>query len=155
MTRDRRGFEYALDGVRRLTGWKVDELTLDLARSQGEVALQQGRVDALDRELRAASTRLMGQRQVDAILDIGAERSAHVYLIRVQQALGSESAQLRILQEQMETVRAALLESRRFADSLDRDRDSALAEHDLTVARLYFAAADDSWMQRQHGRKTA
>ena len=155
MTRDRRGFQYALDGVRSLTGWKVDELTLDLARSQGEVDVQQGRVDALAAEFRAARTRLMGQRQVHAILDIGAEHGAHVYLVRVQQALAGESAQLRVLQEQADTVRAALLEARRFADSLERDRESALAEHDLTAARLYFADADDSWMQRQHGRKTA
>jgi hypothetical protein len=152
MTRDRRGFRYALDGVRSVTRWKIDDLTLELARRQGEADDQQKRVDGLAGEFRAARTQLLDRRAARAPLDIGAERGAHAYLVRLQQALAAASAELRTLRERCDATRAALLEARRFADSLERDRDAALAEHDLAVARRLFAAADDDWMQRQHGR---
>jgi hypothetical protein len=154
MTRDRRGFQYALDPVRSVTGWKIDELTLDLARRQGEADTQQRRVDALNSDFGAARARLMAQRQSQALLDIGAERGAHAYLIQLQQLLAGESARLRELRDTCDEVRTALLEARRFADSLERDRDAALAGHDLAVARRGFVDADDNWMQRQHGRKS-
>ena len=154
MTRDRRGFQYALDPVRSVTGWKIDELTLDMARCQAEADAQQRRVDALDGDFRAGRARLMAQRTSQALLDIGAERGAHDWLIRLQQQLAAETARLRELQAACEEVRSALLEARRFADSLERDRDAALAEHDLGVARKGFVDADDNWMQRQHWRKS-
>jgi flagellar biosynthesis chaperone FliJ len=154
MTRDRRGFQYALDPVRSVTGWKIDELTLDLARCQVEVDTQQRRVDALDGNFRAGRARLMAQRASQALLDIGAERSAHDWLIQLQQQLAAEAARLRELQQACEEVRGALLEARRFADSLERDRDAALAEHDRGVARKGFVDADDNWSQRQHWRKS-
>jgi hypothetical protein len=154
MTRDRRGFQYVLDPVRSVTGWKIDELTLDLAQRQVEFDAQQRRVDALQGDFGAARTRLMGQRQSQALLDIGAERSTHDYLDQLQRLLATESARLRELQDACEEVRGALLEARRFADSLERDREAALAEHDLGIARKGFVDADDNWMQRQHWRKS-
>jgi hypothetical protein len=154
MTRDRRGFQYALDPVRSVTGWKIDELTLDLARHQGEVDTQQRRVEVLQGDFGAARTRLMTQRQSQALLDIGAERSTHHYLVQLQQQLAIETARLRELQDACDEVRSALLEARRFADSLERDRDAALAEHDLGIARKGFVDADDNWMQGQHWRKS-
>jgi hypothetical protein len=152
MTRDRRGFRYALDGVRSVTGWKIDELTLELALRQGDSDAQQGRVDALAGEFRTARTQLLARRQAQALLDIGAERGAYAYLVRLQQTLAAASNELRRLQELRDETRAALLEARRFADSLERDREAALAEHDLAMARRQFADADDHWMQRQYGR---
>jgi hypothetical protein len=154
MTRDRRGFQYALDPVRSVTGWKIDELTLELARRQGEADVQQRRVHALDGDFKSGRARLMAQRQSQAVLDVGAERGAHAYLIQLQQLLASESGRLRELEDASEETRTALLEARRFADSLERDRDTALAEHDLGVARKGFVDADDNWMQRQHWRKS-
>lgn len=153
MTRDRRGFHYALDPVRSVTGWKIDELTLELARRQGELDACRRKADALDAEFSAARARLMAQRAAAALLDVAAERSAHAYLRSVGQQLAAATAELQAVQQQYDEVRAALLEARRFADSLERDRDSALAEHDLGVARRAFADADDHWMQRQHWRK--
>lgn len=153
MTRERRGFRYALDGVRSVTGWKVDELTLDLAHCQGEVDAQQGRVDTLTSQFTAGRRRLMTQRQAQAVLDAGAERGTHLYLMQLQHSLAVESARLQALSAHCDSVRSALLEARRLADSLEQHRDSALAEYDLVLARLQYAEADDSWMQRQHGRK--
>jgi flagellar biosynthesis chaperone FliJ len=154
MTHDRRGFQYALDPVRSLTGWKVDELTLELAQRQAAVDAQQRRVDALAADFKAARMRLMAQRQAQAVLDVGAERGAHAYLVRVQTMLAAESAALGSLQARRDETRTALLEARRRADSLERDRDAALAEHDLATARRTFVDADDNWMQRQHWRKS-
>lgn len=152
MTRDRRGFRYALDPVRSVTGWKVDELTLDLARRQEEHdACRQG-VDRLAGEFGAARTRVLAQRALGARLDVAAQRSAHAYLQEVQARLAAASAELDELRRQCDAVRAELLEARRYADSLDRDREAALAEHDLGVARRGFVDADDDWMQRQHWR---
>ena len=152
MTGDRRGFRYALDGVRSVTGWKIDELTLELAQRQGDADEQQGRVDALAAEFRMARTQLLARREAQALLDIGAERGAHAYLIRLQQSLAAASTELRTLRARCDETRAALLEARRFADSLERDRDAALADHDLALARRLFADADDNWLQRQHWR---
>jgi hypothetical protein len=152
MTRDRRGFRYALDGVRSATGWKIDELTLELAQRQGEADAQQGRVDGLASEFRTARTQLLARRQAQALLDIGAERGVYAYLVRLQQTLAAASNELRTLQARRDETREALLEARRFADSLERDREAALAEHDLAIARRQFADADDNWLQRQYGR---
>lgn len=152
MTRDRRGFNYALDGVRSVTRWKIDALTLELAERQGEADDQQRRVDALTGEFRTGRTQLLARREDRATLDIGAERGAHAYLVRLQQAIAAATAELRTLHERCDETRAALLEARRFADSLERDRDAALAEHDLALARRLFADADDNWMQRQPRR---
>jgi hypothetical protein len=152
MTRDRRGFRYALDGVRSVTGWKIDELTLELAQRQGEADAQQARVDALTNEFRTARTGLLARRGSQALLDVGAERGAYAYLVRLQQTLAAAAGELRALNARCDETRAALLEARRFADSLERDREAALAEHDLAMARRLFADADDNWMQRQHGR---
>ena len=154
MTRDRRGFRYALDPVRSVTGWKVDGLMLDLARHQeSHDACRQG-VDRLAAEFAAARTRVLAQRALNARLDVAAQRSAHAYLLQVQARLAVASAELEELRRQCDGVRAELLEARRYADSLDRDRDAALVDHDLASARRGFVVADDDWMQRQHWRKT-
>lgn len=152
MTRDRRGFRYALDGVRSVTGWKIDELTLELAQRQGEADAQQGRVDTLADEFAAARTGLLDRRAGQAPLDVGAERGAHAYLVRLQQTHAAALAELRILRARCDETRAALLDARRLADSLERDREAALAEHDLAMTRRLYADADDNWIQRQHGR---
>jgi hypothetical protein len=154
MSGDRRGFEYALEPVCSITAWKIDELGRELARHNIEVAAQQQQVDALAAGFGAARMRVIEQRRAQALIDIDAQRVAHAYMLHVQNQLTMHSAQLRIMQQQRDEVRDRLIEERRFADSLERDKEAAAGEHDLAVARRGYLDADDNWMQRLHWRKS-
>jgi hypothetical protein len=154
MTSDRRGFDYALEPVCRITGWKIDDLGRDLANHNRKAAAQQAQVDALAAGFAAARAQVIRQRLAESLLDIDAQRLAHAYMQHVQKQLVQERAQLLAMQEERDKVRASLLEARRFADSLERGRQEAAGEHDLAVARQGYLDADDNWMQRLHWRKS-
>ncbi|GAB2842881.1 hypothetical protein GCM10027277_07700 [Pseudoduganella ginsengisoli] len=154
MTRDRRGFHYALEPVRQVTDWDIDQIGRELAPLNDAVAGHERKVGGLQQALSAAQSALMAQRRANAVLDVTAQRAAHGYLVQVQQQLAAARDALRACADERDAVQARLLEARRRADSLERDRDAALAEHDLATARRAFQQADDIWLQRLHWRKS-
>jgi hypothetical protein len=154
MTRDRRGFTYALEAVRSMTAWDIDEIANELATLNAAASAQQKKVDGLSASLAAARAQVIAQRQVQAILDIDAQRLAHAYMLLVQQHLQLESAQLRTVLGERDATYTRLIEARKFADSLDRDKESAADEHDQKMVKQGYQQSDDNWLQRLHWRKS-
>lgn len=154
MTRDRRGFHYALEAVRSMTAWDIDGIAAELAPLNTAVAAQESRVAALAAGLAAARQAVVAQRQAEARLDISAQRLAHGYLLQAQGRLRHEQQQLRAMTAQRDAVYARLLEARKFADSLERDKESALDEHDRNTAKRSYQESDDNWLQRLHWRNS-
>lgn len=152
MSRDRRGFTYALEPVRSMTAWEIDEIALELATQNAALGKQQKETNQLVASLAEARARVVGQRQAQALLDIGAQRNAHAYMLQVQQLLLAAQETLRELSEARDAVWARLVEARKFADSLDRDKDAAGEQHDQRVVKQQYQQSDDNWLQRQHGR---
>lgn len=154
MTRDRRGFTYALEPVRSLTDWELNDLVRDLADLNKATDLQQARVHELSGQFEAVRSAVIAQRQQNGVLDIDGQRRAHVYLLQVQQQLVIAQQQLHELEAQRETLMQKLNSVRKFADSLDKNKAAAAAEHDKKIANQETALADDNWLQRLHGRST-
>lgn len=152
MTRDRRGFRYALQPVLSMTSWQVDQIAHELAGHNAAVRQQEAKVGQLAGALGAARDAVMLQRQSAARLDIDAQRNAHAYMLQVQQLLLLERAALRELEQERDAVHARFVEARQLADGLERDKETAAAEHDLAVAKRDYQQSDDSWLQRQHWR---
>jgi hypothetical protein len=154
MTRDRRGFTYALEPVRTKTAWEIDQIAGDLARLNAAVNVQQGKVDALAASFAAARSDAIAQRQVQAVMQIDAQRVGHAYMLHVQERLQRETVELRATLHERETVYTQLVEARRFADSLDRNKEAAADEHDQKMVKQGYQQSDDSWLQRLHWRKS-
>ena len=153
MSRDRRGFTYALEPVRSMTDWEIDEIGRELAEQNAAVEKQQREHDRLAAGLADARQRVIAQRQPNTVLDIGAQRIAHGYMLQVQQLLQAAQEDLRGLCQARDASWARLVEARKFADSLSRDKDAAGEQHDQRVVKHDYQQADDNWLQRQHGRK--
>ncbi len=152
MTRDRRGFQYALQPVLSMTSWEVDQIAHELAGHNALVREQEAKVGQLAAALGAARDAVLQQRQDSARLDIDAQRNAHAYMLQVQQLLLAERATLRELEQERDAVHARFVEARKLADGLERDKEAAAAEHDAAVAKRSYQQSDDNWLQRQHGR---
>ena len=153
MSRDRRGFAYALEPVRSMTAWEIDEIGRSLAEHNAALDQQQRAHDQFGASLAAARQRVIAQRQPNTVLDIGAPRIAHGYMLQVQQQLQAAQLELHALRQQRDATWARLTEARKFADSLERDKDAAGAQHDQRVVKQQYLQSDDNWLQRQHGRK--
>jgi hypothetical protein len=155
MTADRRGFDYALEPVRSLTAWSMNDLVQELAALNAAVHERQHAVDQSTQNVVAARADLLRQRQQQALLDIAAQRRAHAYLDHVQHRLTQETTELQSAHDQRDAVLTQLHRLRKFADGLDRDKAAVAVEHDQKIAREQFLQADESWMQRMHWRKSA
>lgn len=153
MTRDRRGFQYALEPMRSMTEWEIADLAREYARLNSAVAARLRRVDALSAALAAVRTDVLGQRKTHAVFKIDAQRMAHAYMNQVQQNLLRENAELSQAQQERDACFAQLTNARKFADSLERDKESAAAEHDQKLLRQDYQQSDDNWLQRLHWRK--
>lgn len=152
MSRDRRGFSYPLEPVRSMTAWEIDAIALELAAHNAALDKQQKETDQLRASLAEARARVAGQRQPLALLDIGAQRIAHAYMLQVQQQLLAAQVALSEKTEARDEAWSRLVVARKFADSLDRDKDEAGRQHDQRVVKHEYQQSDDNWLQRQHGR---
>lgn len=152
MTRDRRGFRYALQPVLSMTSWEVDQVARELSAHNAAVGTQQAMVGQLAAALGAARDNVMRQRLSSGRLEIEAQRNAHAYMLQLQQRLLVERAALVELERERDAVHARFVEARKLADGLERDKEAAAAEHDLAVAKREYQQSDDNWLQRQHGR---
>ena len=155
MTRDRRGFDYALEPVRSMTEWDMNDVARELGVQNAAADAQQGKVDRLTASFAAARTEVLKQRQSQALLNIDAQRRAHAYMAQVQQHLTEQSAELRSLQQQCDETIVRLNGLRKFADGLDRNKEAAAAEYDQKIEKQGYQLSDDSWLQRLHWRKTS
>lgn len=154
MTRDRRGFTYALEAVRSMTAWNIDEIANELAARSDAARVQQEKVNTLSANFAAARTQVIAQRQAQALLDIGAQRLAHAYMLQVQQLLQKENAQLKTVLDERDATYTRLVDARKFAESLDRDKETAVDEHDRKMVKHSYQQSDDIWLQRLHWRKS-
>jgi hypothetical protein len=155
MTRDRRGFEYALEPMRSVTEWDVNDTARALATQNAAADSQQDKVDNLSNSFAEARADVIAQRQLQTWLDIGAQRLAHAYMAQVQNKLVMENAQLRELEHERDETMTRLTTLRKFAESLDRNKEAAVEEYDRNVVKQSYQQADDSWLQRLHWRKTS
>lgn len=154
MSGDRRGFAYALEPVRSMTAWEIDGIASDLAvLNQAARALQQ-QCEALAGQFAAARADIIVQRQAQAALDIAGQRRAHDYMLQVQLRLQARLLDLRAAEEERDAMYLRLIDARKFADSLDRDKETQAGEHDQKVAKQGYQLSDDNWLQRIHWRKT-
>lgn len=155
MTGDRRGFDYALEPMRSVTEWDMNDVARELAAQNTALHSQQGKTDQLSNSLALARAEVIQQRQVQAVLNIDAQRLAHAYMLQVQQQLIIENAQLRSMQQERDETIVRLNGLRKFADSLDRNKEAAAEEYDQKIVKQGYQQVDDSWLQRMHWRKTS
>jgi hypothetical protein len=151
MTIDRRGFEYALEPVRTYTDWDITNASLDLARQNNLVNAQHRIVNQLSDSLHIVQSRVTAQRQTHSLIDISAQRLAHAYMVQLQTSIAKENATLEKIKTERDEIELKLSSLRKFAESLNQDRKTALAAHDLSVNKLVMQVADDNWLQ-QHRR---
>ena len=155
MSRDRRGFDYALEPMRSITEWDMNDVARELAAHNAAVDAQQEKVNQLSNSFAAARSDVLLQRQTQATLNIDAQRLAHGYMAQVQQQLATENAQLHEMQQERDDTLARLNALRKFADSLDRNKETAAEEYDQKIVKQNYLQSDDSWLQRLHWRKTS
>ncbi|WP_374358257.1 hypothetical protein [Chitinimonas sp.] len=154
MSRDRRGFHYALEPVRSKTGWELDQAISELARINQAQAAQARQLDTLHQGYAQARAAAQAQRVQNAALHIDAQRLAYGYMSQLKQQLVMAQQQLSELEQEQTEAMDQLNRLRRFADNLDRHRDEAGREHDLHLAKQASLQADDAWLQRNYRKKT-
>lgn len=155
MSRDRRGFEYALEPMRSITEWDMNDVARELAAQNAAVDAQQEKVTQLSDTLDAARSEVILQRQMQALLSIDTQRVAHAYMAQVHRKLVTENVQLQGMQQERNDTFERLNGLRKFADSLDRNKESAAEEYDQKIVKQAYLQADDSWLQRLHWRKSS
>ncbi|MES2933118.1 MAG: hypothetical protein V4805_06490 [Pseudomonadota bacterium] len=155
MSRDRRGFDYALEPMRSVTEWEMNDVGRALAGQNAAAAIQENTVNQLLHSFAAARSDVLLQRQMHPVLNIDAQRVAHAYMVQVQQQLVSENAQLHILQQERDETFATLNSLRKFADNLDRNKEMAAKEYDQQIVKQVYQQSDDSWLQRLHWRENS
>lgn len=154
MSVDRRGFVYALEPVRSLTAWEIDEIAAELAPLNAEAAAAAQRSAQLQGQFAAARAEVMQQRSGQAALDISGERRAHEYMVQVQRMLQLALIAQREAEDARDAVYKRLVEARKRAESLDKDKEHHAGEHDQKVAKQGYQESDDNWLQRIHWRKS-
>ena len=154
MTLDRRGFSYALEPVRSMTAWEIDGIAAELAPLNAAAAAAAQQVDTLAASLAAVRADAFAQRQAQAILDIDAQRRGHAFMLQVQGQLQQARIALSAAEAERDAVHQRLVQARKFAESLDRDKETQAGEHDQKVAKQDYQLSDDNWLQRMHWRKT-
>ncbi|MFZ6756293.1 hypothetical protein ACO0K9_03670 [Undibacterium sp. Ji50W] len=154
MTKDRRGFHYALDPVLKKTEWEMNDLFQDLAEHNAKVNQQQLKVDSLDQAIASARMDLMKQRQHAAIINIDAQRMAHNYMLQIQRQQKEESIQLREFVVTRDEAQLKLNEVRKFVDNLEKNKEVVGNEFDQEAAKKEYQLSDDNWLQRMHWRKS-
>jgi chromosome segregation ATPase len=150
MTRGRRGFHYALDPVRSLTEWELNDIVRELADLNAEVNAQQSEVKRLSAAFDSTRSQAMQQMQSRDALDIQAQRLAHAYMLELKRQLLTANGKLREKQQERDTVLEKLTQLRKYADNLDQDKDSECKKFDDKAARQGYVEADDNWLQRTH-----
>lgn len=154
MTKDRRGFQYALEPVLKMTEWEMNDLFQELAEHNAKVNEQQLIVDDLNSLIASARIELLKQRLDKAVINIDAQRLAHNYMQQMQSRQQQASLQLQeVIQARVE-VQKKLNEVRKFVDSLEKNKETIGSEFDQETAKKEYQLSDDNWLQRMHWRKT-
>jgi hypothetical protein len=153
MTTERKGFTYPLEPVRSLTDWNVNDLGRELAAINRTIDEQRSQLDASSAQFAAARAEVMRQRDTQLLLNVGTQRVAHNYLIEVQRQLQAHKQRLQEMMMQREELFTRLTELRKFSESLDRNRESLVEEHDRKIVKQSYEQADESWLQRLKWRK--
>ncbi|MFZ6659032.1 hypothetical protein [Undibacterium sp. TJN19] len=150
MTKDRRGFHYALEPVLKMTEWEMNDLFQDLSEHNVRVDLQQEKVDHLNNAIASARKELVSQRQRSSLINIDAQRRAHNYLLQVQGQCQTENSHLERVIKDRDEVQMRLNEIRKFADSLEKNKETVGHEFDQETAKKGYQLSDDNWLQRMH-----
>lgn len=153
MTRDRRGFEYALEPLRNVTDWDMTDAAVELAAQNVEVNSQQNKVTKLSTSLSLARSEVISQRQYQTVLHINVQRLAHAYMLQIQKTLILATRQLTNIEKERDKTLYRLNELRKLAESLDRNKEQAVEEYDQSMTKLMAQQADDNWLQRLHQKK--
>lgn len=152
MMRDQRGFEYQLEPLRRRCEWDLNEVTLALAALNSDLAGQEGRADALARQMAQVSAEL-AQRAHSGVLNLELHRLGHSYLNHLHERLHQKRQRVQQLQHQRDELIQRSQRLRKFSDGVEQHRDEALRDHASGMARVAFKDADDIWLQRTSWRK--
>lgn len=149
-----RGFRYALEPLRQVTAWDIDQLRLDHATAL--LALEQATAQAksIGTEFDATLAHLRKPQTEGLLVGLGFQQACHAYLAQLQKQSDEASAEVKRCQHAVNAIGERLADQRNRAEGLDRDRARASGEHALAIARREQVLADDYWFQRQHWRST-
>ena len=147
MNIDLRGFDYALEPIRRQHQWRLDAVRARLGAIQREIDDSQQKLAEL-RESHLRQSEQAAQCLVDRF-DPGSHTRALQWLVRSQaQILHSEQA-LSVLYRNREAVQAQCLNQQRILDVIEEHRSDSLAEFASMEAGRLANEADRDWLSRQ------
>ncbi|AMO22196.1 hypothetical protein GCM10027034_25040 [Ramlibacter solisilvae] len=141
-----RGFDYALEPVRRRREWQLEAAQAELGRVQR--ALAECEADRERVETECAAEASVAGRAWSARPDPVAQSHRLAYLAALQQRRKDVEAEAAELARQVADVRRKCLERQRQLDVLDEHRGDALAEHLAEATRRQAVQADQEWSAR-------
>lgn len=148
MSIDVRGFDYALEPLRKRQTWQLEALQAKLGLANQEIAgatlqLEQ-RNDRL-REQHAMACDAVTQRINPAL-----HRRSLQWLARLREEISLAQAQLGELRKKRAALLAECVAKQNKLSVIERHRDECLAEYAQTHQNRLAAAADGEWLAR-HG----
>lgn len=145
--KQRRGFRYPLEALRRKYDWDLQQERAELARRSAEltelhVALQQSR----DRLAAACSAGLN-------VLDPSGRKLLLGYIAQLSDAVTAATERVETAERERQESLDRLAELKRFTDGLERHRDEAVRTFDRERSAQEAAQIDEAWLQGSSWRK--
>jgi len=148
MSRDRRGFRFALQPACTRAEWEIDSIQADNAILRQAFNNAEATAASIESAIAAADAHLLANQGTNTLIDVDARRRALVYIGHLQGRLTDARQAVEDARRAWDEGLARLRVARQYAEGFERHRQTALAEHDAMVARQDYQAASDDWLQR-------
>lgn len=150
MQLDLRGFEYAMEPLRKQRQWRMEKVIADLGRLQHDISQAQAELERLRTEYRdrAHSAASAAHQRFD--ID-NHRRGLHWLAVMRTQILEKES-RLDALQSQKSELQQVLVLVQQKLDVIEQHRDESIADYKQAQNGRLLAQADQGWITRRSSR---
>jgi predicted nucleic acid-binding Zn-ribbon protein len=148
MSADVRGFNYALEPLRKRQAWQLEALQARLGIANRDIASATSQLHQRHERLReqhAKACEAVTQR-VDPVL----QRRSLCWLAQLREEITLAQTRMNELQMQRSHLMTECVASQNKLAAIERHRDECLAEYAQTHQNRLAAAADSDWLARRH-----
>lgn len=152
MKREPRGFQYALDPLRKKCDWELQDLRQALGCCNREIAVQNQIMAQCKQRIAAASEDLVAQQGPAQIIHVDKHFVAHDYIAHQLAQLAIARKTLAKLESECEEIKQNLHRLQKFTDGLEEHREDEVKEYAKTLGKISIVEADDAWLRSMKWR---
>ena len=151
MQPDLRGFEYAMEPLRKQRQWRMERVLAELGRLQHDISQAQAALKRLCIEYEGHARAIA--ETVLQRFDIDTHRRGLNWLVALRTQILESESRLDTLQQKKLEMRQAFVLAQQKLDVMERHRDESIADYAQVRNGRLLAQADQDWLARQGRRE--